>query len=38
MATHTPITTWLSLPWSEACAWADTVIRINAEDREARTG
>lgn len=35
MATHTPITVWEARPWREVGAWADTVVRIHTEDREA---
>lgn len=32
MATYTPIPHWLSLPWRETCAWAETVLQIQGED------
>jgi hypothetical protein len=35
MATHTPIPHWLSLPWRETCAWAQTVVEIQIADRDA---
>jgi len=35
MTTHTPITHWLSLPWGDVRAWAEVVVEIQKEDREA---
>jgi len=35
MATHTPIPYWLSMPWTEARSWADTVLRVQDEDAAA---
>jgi hypothetical protein len=35
MHTYTPIPYWLSLPWREACAWAETVVQVLADQRAA---
>ncbi len=31
MVTHTPIPYWMSLPWADARAWAESVIEIHRE-------
>jgi len=38
MVTHTPVTHWMSIPWADACAWAETVIRVNEENKAASKG
>lgn len=35
MVTYTPIPYWLSLPWVQTRGWAETVIRIQEQDRAA---
>jgi hypothetical protein len=35
MATYTPIPVWLSMPWPEVCAWAETVVELQQADRAA---
>jgi hypothetical protein len=31
MATHTPITFWLSMTYRDACTWSHTIAKIQAE-------